>query len=319
MILLKHNKIKQVFSIGMLIILCILIFSTLFCIPANAYSGKCPLCGSLHPASLKGMDDFFYKAACDVYGGDLFSSDTMGGALTTAEVLQFDVNGTHFGPVWSIAETFYNAIASIGELLCIVYCMIRIIELTTADNFTPEKFVMLMIKMIIGIIVVRNGFDIATVCMELATVAYNALSTAPSSGFNADKCNYQELKDGGLFEVFDQLSLLIPYFAISIAKIFISVICWFRILDIIVRVIFAPVGMSDLMYEGTQGHGFGYAKKMISSALQAAVIMGIVKSYGAILSMFGAGSSWLVSIILAFVVVTVSLKAQSMANDIMGT
>ena len=124
---------------------------------------------------------------------------------------------------------------------------------------------------------------------------------------------------GGFFDALPVMfDLFFPYIMLSAAKMAISVVCWMRILDIVIRTVFAPIGMADFMYEGMSGHGFIYLKKMIASALQAAVIIAATRGYAILANMVGAGSGWFTMIIRAYTLIMITFKTQSLANDVIG-
>ena len=312
----KTLKISKTLS---LILLTIVLISLFCSITAFADDVTCGVCRVYHGPSPKGAAKLAYNMYQEVYGGRLFYSETEDGALTTEGVLRFDVNSSEFGTLWGIAGDFYDLIATFGELLCVIYAMIRIIEFTTDDTMTPEKLAFIMMKMCIGIIVIKNGFDMITQGMNLASIAFNNLAQAPQNTKIANDCIYEDMYKGGFFDALPVMfDLFFPYIMMSAAKMAISIVCWMRILDIVIRTVFAPIGMADFMYEGMSGHGFIYLKKMIASALQAAVIIAATRGYAILANMVGAGSGWFTMIILAYTLIMITFKTQSLANDVIG-
>ena len=110
----------------------------------------------------------------------------------------------------------------------------------------------------------------------------------------------------------------IPYFLICLAKLIVSVVAWVRIMDVIIRAVLAPIGIADFVYEGMSGHGFTYIKKLIASALQAAVIIATAQGYGILARMTSSTGQWYYTVILAYALMTIMLKTQSIANDTIG-
>lgn len=314
---MRKNKNSKTLS---LILLTIISISLLFCITTYATAEPCTICKVYHGPALKGPVGIAHTMYKEVYGGQLFYSESSGGALTTYDVLRFDVNdGADFQSLWGTVENFYNIVKILGELLCYIYAMVKLIEMTTDDSFTPERFAFILIKMAIGILIIRNGFDIVTAGMTLSTVAFNNLSSALVNQGVPNGCNYDDLKDAGFFTGLGQmLKLAIPYFMMCVAKLIVSVVAWTRILDVIIRAIFAPIGIADFIYEGMHGHGFRYIKKLIASALQAVVILAAARGYSILASMTSATGQWLYTVILAYAMITLMFKTQSIANDTIG-
>ena len=301
-----------------LILLTIVVISSLMSIVSYA-ADFCPICQVPHLPSPKGPAKLAYTMHIEGYGGRLFYSETNNGALTTEGVLRFDVQSSEFKTLWDTAEGFYNIVATLGELLCVIYAMVRIIEMTTDDTMTPEKLAFIIMKMCIGIIIIKNGFEMITQGMNLASIAFNNISQTPTGPGVNTGCNYDEMVKAGFFEAIDDIfALFLPYLLMSAAKLIISVVCWARILDIVIRTVFAPIGMADFMFEGMNGHGFIYLKKMIASALQATVIMAVTRGYAILVNMTSGAGGWFTIIILAYTMIMITFKTQSLANDVIG-
>ena len=148
------------------ILLTIVLISFSMCMIANA-AEACNICGIYHTPSLSGPVGIANTMYKEIYGGQLFYSQSDGGALTTYDVLRFDVNNGSFKDLWGIVGNFYLPVSALGELLCYIYAMVKLIEMSTDDTFTPERFAFILIKMAIGILIIRNGFDIVTAGMTL--------------------------------------------------------------------------------------------------------------------------------------------------------
>ncbi len=100
-----------------------------------------------------------------------------------------------------------------------------------------------------------------------------------------------------------------------------SVTCWIRALDITLRVIFAPIGMADIMNDGTRSSGWRYFKRLASSFVQGIVLIVTVKSYGVALTVvqnMNGLAAWAMPIILAFVMIGLFFKASGTAAEIIG-
>ena len=301
-----------------IIIIFLIIVAVFLCFPITASADTmCAICGEPHFPSLSGTAGMAYDMNQTVYGGKLFDSSS-GGALTTQDVLSFDTSSSHFSGLWRSVETYYNAVMVLGELLCVVYALATLLDWSTDDNLNPEKFALILIKMCIGMLVIKNGFDIITVATQFATVVFNKIAATPGSS-TSKNCNYDTVKDMGFFPALGQVfSLLLPFLAMSAAKLIISIVCWARLIDISIRTIFAPIGIADFVYEGIEGHGFVYVKKLTASAMQAAVIFAIVRAYNLIINSLPDPSSFLI-IVFAFAIVLAVIKSSQLTSDVMGT
>ena len=314
---------KQFFTKILLILFIAIAIFGIMPIQSHAANVSCPFgCTGGHDVNeLGGTQKTAYNWYCVVYGGQLFQ-ESKNGSLGTTEVLEFDVTSSNFSNLWNTCENYYNVLSVFGKMLVVIYLLLDIMEKSTADNLNAEHFVKCFIKGVIGIIVIDMGWDIVTAGIGFANDVFGELMASDKSFSATGVCPYNDLHEvNSIAGLVYMARVFIPWLLMMGAQMIISVICWARILDLVVRVIFAPIGMADMMQEGTRGNGWKYFKKIVASALQGAVILAIVKSYGIITSTVSSASGaggWVVAIILAFVVISVSFKSQSIASDIVG-
>ena len=114
----------------------------------------------------------------------------------------------------------------------------------------------------------------------------------------------------------------IPWLIVLVTKFIISIMCWTRVLDIMIRIILAPVGMADIMVSGTRGSGWAFFKRLMVSTIQGAVIIAIMYAYSQVLSVInnsatGTGlPAYGLAIICTCVTLFAILKSQSYAQDV---
>lgn len=281
---------------------------------------KCSICGVEHETSkLSGMKAWAYNMAKVLYGGEILDS-------TTTKVLRFDTSSSEFNPLWLKGEELYQTFAKLGQLLLAVYVMYDLMTKSAGDSLTPEQFFKAIVRLIIGYIIMQNGFDIVTEGTALISSIFDKV-TASSGGGNqyplAAYCPFSKL----LFEknVFDAMvdasGMFIPWLIMLLAGSIVNITCWARVLDIMMRLIFAPIGMSDLMNDGLRSSGWRYFKRLLASVLQGSVIIATIKGYSilmpVIMNMNGI-AAWAMPIVMAFVLIAMMFKASAVANDIIG-
>lgn len=303
------------------LIILLILFLSFIPMTVSALTFSCS-CGEEHEVlSPIQTTDFLYTNI--VYGGQLFSSvegDVTGFDINA--VLAFDIkNNGLFKTLWNEAERLYNIMLPIGELLAFVYYLLALMEKSLSDNFSAEQFARDTIKLAGMILILRMGFQLLTWGMELSSFVYKKLQQITSFRDNVSGCRYDECKNRNFFEsIGHMLSLLIPWLLMSIARVVIRVICWSRVLTIIVRVIFAPIGMADSVKGGTSSQGFRYFKKIVASAMQGSLILGVSVAYNLIVSSISVDGSigWVQPVVLAAVVITLVFKSSSMAEEMLG-
>jgi hypothetical protein len=110
------------------------------------------------------------------------------------------------------------------------------------------------------------------------------------------------------------LTLLVPYVLIAAALMIIQFFVYLRLMDIIVKMLFAPIGIADLGFAGTNGSGFRYLKKIAASALQGAVMVVILLIQTALTRNAGLFQT----LIIYYAMIGVFKKSNSLAAEIVG-
>lgn len=314
----KNNYIKPI-----LILLALMtLFLTLIPMQVNAATFTCPSCGNEHTLNWIQKIDFDFTN--EVYSGQLFEkSDVDAGPLDINAVLAFDITeADSFGKIWAYSKEIYNAVLPIGQILAVVYFLLAIMEKTLQDNFNAEQFARNLVRLTAMLLILQNGFDLMEQFMKISTFIYEKLQAMTTFHGNPKACKYAECSKRELFEsIGNILGMIIPYLLMSIAKIIIRVIAWSRILNMVIRIMFAPIGMADSVRGGTSSQGFKYFKKIIACSLQGSLILGVSVAYNLIVDVIqtsGGGTAWLHTIILAAVMVTLVFKTSSMAEDALG-
>jgi hypothetical protein len=292
--------------------------------------GTCHLHHEKHKAAdLNGtLKKKAYEMNVMMYSGGLFykSDPTNNQDIDTFTLLRLDIDdqSSPFHALYSFAEQAYTALSSLAVILCIINGLMKLLEIVSDETVTPEKIFRLLVKMFGGIVLIRNGFDIVMICVDYGTVLFSHLSDSQlSETISSGSCNFNLLLNGDVWTAMGEiLSLILPYLAMAIVKLLISIIAWMRLLEVMVRLVFAPIPMADMMYEGSQSNGFLYLKKLTASIVQASIILAGSAAYSAIINAVSnsvsAGVSKVMMITMAYVLATVILKSQTMANDLLG-
>jgi hypothetical protein len=299
-----------------------------FATNTNPSEKTCAVCGIEHNImALSPIQRIAYNMNVFISDGNLFYSSS-GSTLSTEQLLRLDINGPAFSQFTTYAKNINSAIVPVALVLCVIWGCLTIINLSTEDMLTPEKLFLTFIKMLAGIFILSNWFDIGS---EIVNIAINfgslvfgkidngLVSAVPASPL----CNYDNVLGDFWAAVFDIISLAVVFIVMNGVKVAITFLAWIRLLEILIRMAFAPVPLSDIMYEGTQSNGFTYIKKLIANVLQAAVIVAGSSAYSSILASItgveGAVMGRMMMIILAFVMVIIVFKSQSLANDVIGS
>lgn len=317
---------KKIFCVLLIIITVFMCGSSVLTV--NAETFYCPTHNENHNTDDLGViEKFSFDISQMIYGGQLFFEDGKvvenDGYITTAELLAFNVSSKEFSKLWGIGKDIYNILKQIGIMLLCVYVLIEAMQKSMNDFSNAEFLFKCFIKLGIGVIIINNGYEIATYILNIGSEVFKLIANE-LGGFNSVSkgygiCEFKEIQDMG-----DWLSLLyifayfIPWLALSVARIVAYVICWIRIFDILMRVMFAPIGMADIMLGGLDSQGFRYLKKLGASALQGAIILAIVQAQSIVQNAMYNVNSIILMTLIPCLAITLICKSNQIASEVIG-
>ena len=304
-----------------IIIFTLIIVSILFAIPVFAASNTCAICGGYHDMSkLSAFQRLAYNTSCKAYGGNLLDGDLV-------KVLSLG-SGSLFSQALPVIYRCYDALMPIGLVLLIVYFTMSVLgDVTMKDAETGEYFILQIFKLIIAVCIMYMGKDIINALLDSAQGIFAAINTYSSSTnvTLVGDCIYKELADMSDLNIWTPLLIalknLIFWICSFILSVCINVAAASKMLELGVRIIFAPIGMSDIYIHGTNGKGFRYLKGLLAVALESSVMLMTMLLYRSILSdtlLFGGSVSLFTSIVLSCVAVSVFFKGKEVCNRMLG-
>jgi len=259
-----------------------------------------------------------------IFGGKLF--DGIVGILTH-----------NTDAIWLTLATLYKStMIPIGSALLVLYFLIELMEQTTHDNFNIEHFFRMFIKLLLGSLLINNGLVILqdlqafgnSICNSMidSKISLGGLSPEALAVFHAQADSLAWYKAPLLW-----VQLAIPFLMDFVIQILVQVICYSRLIEIVVRAMFAPLALPDVFAEGTRGGGFKYLKKYFATCLQGAIILGICIAMATLSASYlpidTNGLSdinkipytyYLQTVTLGFATASLVMKSKEWANDVVG-
>jgi hypothetical protein len=294
----KHKKL----IIGILLVFVAIMF--LCAVPVLAETVSCPMCGNLHDLGEIKKGRFLFKWCSAVYGGSSLKELGLAGGLDT------NLSG-FFAAIGNV----YDSIAVVGKILVLIHFSTDLYELYSDDKLTAETFFRSLSKLIIGILIIDVGFDLVLGFLSFSDWIYGKTMDGTAASLAQDYCNFEFLIQSDMVQRFGEMfTLVVPYALISMALITVQFFVYLRLMDIIVKMLFAPIGIADLSFAGTNGSGFRYLKKLAASALQGAVMVVVLL----IQSKLTQGANLFQTLIIYYAMIGVFRKANSFASDVVG-
>ena len=225
-----------------------------------------------------------------IFQTDLFSSIT-----ETLSVNLFSPTDK-FGSVLNLIRGLYDTIYPLAVMLLFIYVMIAIIEKCSADTFTWDQLWKIFATLLAAKILMEHGFELLDKLFSigLAITDRFAALRSPGAEFALGEDEIKEILDGlngsmnwalkFIRNILLWIALLIPALISYLMKIAVAVICYSRIAEIYVRVVFTPVALSDVFHGGMQSSGWRFLKSFLAICLQGATIIVIAIIYGQLMA-----------------------------------
>ncbi|MGN0673131.1 MAG: hypothetical protein ACI4KJ_01675 [Anaerovoracaceae bacterium] len=230
----------------------------------------------------------------DIFGGGMFK-----GVYDLLNVLLIG-DGAKYSSAAKLVENVYtNLMVPVALAFLVIFFVCTLVEKTTMEQSNLEQMFLLFAKLVVGVFLIDKGFDLMIYFQQLGVAFlgdFNDFTTAQmrgGGGFDIEKSKtlqklYEEYvgvawpDSPGWFDTFKNiftggtLSLLMAWMFSFILKAAIYLIMFMRILEIYIRTMFAPLALSDVLYQGLNSTGFRFLKGYLAVSLQMVVIYGCI-------------------------------------------
>lgn len=228
----------------------------------------------------------------------------------------------------SIIESMLQTIIPIAYCLMVLYFVLEIANIASRDitNISADVYIKAFAKLIIAVLIIGNSYKIIIYGANLAngltdmilkTVSGNLdlppLSTFVSNAARADTSSFLEMLKGCL-AIFSALTnlLLIPFNFIVV--LILSVQCYSRKIEFLLRSLFLPMAIADIAGKGLESNGMRYMKKLLAVGFQGAGIIGLLYVASQLQVISNAGTD---IIIMVALLGSISL-VKTAINEMMG-
>lgn len=270
------------------------------------------------------MKDFIEKMITAMFG-----TSFMGDAMNVLQKLPSD-----FTDAWSIVTACYNVVLPIGVSLMCIYFLVALVDKITSEQFNIEVLMKLLFKLIIAKFFVDHGLEIFNLLMDVGKAfitEFTGYTTLTAVNGAVDAMKAAAMRETNSYSLFPSLlfvvKMMIPFLAIFIVQIIISFVCYSRLLEMMVRIVAAPLAVSDIFANGINSSGYRYMKNFLAICLQSGIIFLISVLFNAIQASIvitpGATTDFLdfsiMYLTLAFSCTALITKSLSFTKEIVGT
>jgi len=196
----------------------------------------------------------------DIFGQDLLNS--------VSNTLSHDVfsDPMFADAIKTVQKISDDVIAPLAIMLVCMYFLINIVDKFSSDTFTWEQLGRLMVGFLIGIFLIENCFAILKLLFQLGDSLLAEISPGSGEGFdelaNLAKDAYKAQQEDQNF-IMDWIwdIIMIPIFIIPwlfswLMRLAVKIICYSRLIEILIRTAFAPIALSDFFHHGLCHHIF---------------------------------------------------------------
>lgn len=204
--------------------------------------------------------------------------------------------GGKFSGVYAFARGLYNAVMPVGVYLLFIYFIVSLVNKVSSEQFTWEQLWRLLAMLVASKFIMEHGFDIMEKLFGVGQAIMQLVSNSGEITAQEVQLDTESVLESmreslgfkGILKVLGDaiiwLSLLIPWLISWILRIAVNVICYSRLIEIYLRVIFAPLALSDFFANGLSGTGWRFLKGFFAVSLQGAMIYGIGIIYSALVA-----------------------------------
>lgn len=247
-----------------------------------------------------------------VFGGGLFDSVLKNLTMNPQ---------TSFGDVWTfIGNVYHNFMVPIALGLMIIWFLVAFIQKAASENVTFESLFLSFTKLVVAKFLIENGLTILTDLWSFGIASVNQLSGLGSSISNAGGesmlseavltsiwkeltgCDSLDKNPGFIKALGAIVQLLVPWIVAWAMQIIVQFICYSRLIEMIIRMMAAPVALSDFMTEGLHGAGWKYLKTFFAIVFQGALLYLIAVVFSKLMGSVFTGTQGFWEVLTAYFV-----------------
>ncbi|HJB27195.1 MAG TPA: hypothetical protein IAA06_00145 [Candidatus Blautia faecavium] len=177
-----------------------------------------------------------------------------------------------------------GAIMGIGVGIMLIYFLLDLAEKVQDRSFTLQHFMRSIVFMIVAYILIIYSMDLLQGFVAFGQAVANLLNESSLAEgmafFEKGTPQYDQFKEGVsdvklLPSIGFVIKAILPWLISTIASLIVTFLAVSRIVEMVVRCLFAPIAVSDCFRDGYRSNAIRYLKKFLAISLQYALIIGI--------------------------------------------
>lgn len=197
---------------------------------------------------------------------------------------------------------------SVSATVLTLYLFIEVANRATTEQLTMERLIIILVKFFAAFVILVNIKELIMVLFDIDVAIYDMVQAATKDaleegssfgglkffpGINPDPSQFPSTFAGDLKKAFEDagygegimsyVNNMSSFFTCMLLKLFTTVIniaCYLVVIgnaiSLIVRTIFAPLGIVQMFEDGSKSAGIRYLKKFLADGLTLAAILGVL-------------------------------------------
>ena len=279
------------------------------------------------------MGEVVKKMFEEIFAGGLFES------VKSSLTMNPDTESGEIGEFIGIVYNNYMVPIALG--IMIIWFLVAFIEKAATENVTFESLFLSFTKLIVAKFLIENGL---TIFSNLWSFGISSINTLSNLGVAGDLSGSDGVLDQAtLLKIWKELTgenslddvpglwkslgamfqLFVPWIATQAMKIVVSFICYSRVIEIVIRMMAAPIALSDFMTEGLHGAGWKYLKSFFAIALQGVLLYLIAIVFSKLMASVFTDATTFTEVITSYMVFGFSacalmFKSLTLSKELMG-
>ncbi len=185
----------------------------------------------------------------------------------------------------SQTRSIYDGLKSIGMSLAVLYWMIELGTLVKEDHFSVETFFISMIKLVVAVFLIDNGWRIIETLIDFG----NALNDLIRARIGVAYSIADSTIDSGstVLKIVDIIRLLVPLIIFVACGLVARLVLWMRCitrnLKLCVYMALAPIALADIT-GGSHSTSINYLKRILALCLEGAILLAMNFFIGTLMS-----------------------------------
>ena len=209
-----------------------------------------------------------------------------------------------------VFAAFLSTMKTVAAGITVILFLIDLGNKSTEKNFNTEQLFKSMLRYFTAYIFILQSSNIINYMLDICSATAAQLGDSSIAADFFENSSSRSMLINGIrnLDFGDQLGFIawgiLPWIICMIAQLVVQFVLITRVLELTVRMIFAPIALADVYREGTRSPGIIYIKKILALGLQVLVIVLLNVASQSILQSINADNA--VSVIGALKTVEIS-------------